>query len=345
MNASNPASGGEIPPPAAMLQIIAGFWVSRSVYIAATLGIADMLKDGPRSSTDLAHAAGIHAPSLYRLMRALASVGVFIEVDGGRFGLTPLASTLLSDVPGSLRAYVIHELGGHHYPAWAEAMHSIKTGDIAFDHLYGMSVWLYRSRQPADAQIFDTAMASFSSILNAEIVAAYDFSPLAKIVDVGGGDGGLLATILKAYPRIQGVLFDMPNAVARAQPRIERELLTGRCEIVAGDFFESVPPGASAYLLKWVIHDWDDARSVAILENCRRAMAADGKLLLIEAIIPPGNAPSFYKFMDLNMMVMNGGRERTQREYQTLLEMAGYRLTRTISMPSGMSVIEGAVAR
>ncbi|MBI3801360.1 MAG: methyltransferase [Deltaproteobacteria bacterium] len=344
MSEPNRTTSVDIPPPVAMLQMIAGLWMSRAIYIAAKLGIADLLKDKPQSSKELAQATGMHAPSLYRVLRALASVGVFAEDEQGCFALTPLAATLRSDLPGSLRAFAIAELGEDHYPAWGEVLHSVKTGEIAFDHLFGLDVWQYRSQHPEDGRIFDEAMASFSSVVNAAIVTSYDFSSIGNIVDVGGGDGSLITSILKANPGMKGVLFDLPHVIAGARRRIEAEGLAERCEVVAGDAFTSVPSGGDAYLLKWIIHDWDEEHSVAILKNCHRAMAEQGKLLLVEARVPPGNTPSFHKFMDLNMLVMTGGRERTEVEYQALLEAAGFRLTRTIPTPSEMDVMEGARA-
>jgi hypothetical protein len=344
MNEPDHTASVDIPPPVAMLQMIASFWVSRAIYIAAKLGLADLLRDGPQSSKELAQATGTHAPSLYRLLRALASVGVLAEDEHGRFALTPLAATLRTDVPGSLRAFAIAELGEDHYPAWGEVLHSVKTGEIAFDHLFGMDVWQYRAQHPEDGRIFDEAMASFSSVVNATIVASYDFSSLGTIVDVGGGDGSLIASILQANPGMKGVLFDLPHVVAGARRRIEAEGLAERCEVVAGDAFTSVPSGGDAYLLKWIIHDWDDERSVAILKNCYQAMAAHSKVLLIEAVIPRGNAPSFHKLMDLNMLVMTGGRERSEAEYRVLFEAAGFRLTQITPTQSEMSVIEGAHA-
>jgi SAM-dependent methyltransferase len=344
MNEPTRTASIDIPPPVAMLQMIAGFWVSRAIYIAAKLGIADLLKDGPKNSEELAQVTGMHALSLYRVLRALASVGVFAEDEHGRFVLTSLAATLRTDVPGSLCAFATAELGEDHYPAWGEVLHSVKTGEIAFDHLFGMDVWQYRAQHPEDGRIFDEAMASFSSVVNAAIVASYDFSSIGKIVDVGGGDGSLIASILKANLQTKGVLFDLLHVTAGARQRLEREGLTERCEVVAGDFFGSVPNGGDAYLLKWIIHDWDDDRSVTLLKNCHRAMAKNGKLLVVEAIIPLDNAPSFHKFMDLNMLVMTGGRERTEAEYQALLEAAGFRLTRVISTQSEMRVIEGVHA-
>jgi SAM-dependent methyltransferase len=208
-----------------------------------------------------------------------------------------------------------------------------------------MDVWQYRARHPEEGRVFDEAMTSFSSVVNAAIVASYDFSSINKIVDVGGGNGSLITAILRANPSIQGVLFDLlPHVIAKAEQRIEREGLSGRCQVVAGDFFDAVPRGGDAYLLKWIIHDWDDERGAALLRNCGRAMAKDGRLLLVEAVIPRDNSPSFHKFMDLTMLVMTGGRERTEAEYRALLAAAGFRLTRIVPTPSEMRVIEGVPA-
>jgi len=342
MNEPGRTAGVETPPAAAMLQLIASFWMSRALYLAVKLGVADLLKDGPKHSEELARATGMHPPSLYRVLRALASVGVFAEDQQGRFALTPLAATLRTDVPGSLRAFALAELDEDHYAAWGDLPHSVRTGEVAFDHLFGMDVWRYRAQHPEEGRIFDEAMTSFSSVVNAAIVASYDFSSIKSIVDVGGGDGSLIAAILRANPSMQGVLFDLlPHVIKRAGQRIEKEGLSGRCQIVAGDFFAAVPRGGDAYLLKWIIHDWDDARSVALLRNIRRAMAEDGRLLLVEAVIPRDNSPSFHKFMDLTMLVMTGGRERTEAEYRALLAAAGFRLTRIVPTPSEMRVIEG----
>ena len=334
----------DLPPPEAMLRMIAGFWLSRALYLAARLGIADLLKDGPKNAAELAQATGMHAPSLYRMLRALASVGIFAEDAEGRFVLTPLAATLRSDVPGSLRAFALAELDEDHHAAWGEFLRSVKTGAVAFDHLFGMDVWQYRARQPEKGHLFDEAMTSFSAVVDAAIVASYDFAALGKIVDVGGGDGSLIIAILQAHPALQGVLFELPQVTSGARERLASAGLTQRCEVVAGDFFAAVPGGGDAYLLKWIIHDWDDARSEILLKKCRRAMAKDGKLLLVEAIIALDNAPSFHKCMDLNMLVMTGGRERTAAEYQGLFAAAGFKLTRIIPTSSEMSVIEGVPA-
>lgn len=337
------AQPGVLPPPVAMLDMIKGFWVSRALYVAAKLGIPDLLRDEPKSSDDLAQATGTHAPSLYRVLRALDSVGVFAEDDQGRFALTPLGATLRTDVPGSLRYFAIEELGENHYPAWERVLHSVETGAIAFNHVYGASKWQYMAEHSDEARIFDAAMSSFSSVVAAAVVAAYDFSSSATVVDVGGGDGTLLAAILKANPSLRGAVADLPHVAEGAQRRLDADGLADRCEVAAGSFFESVPVG-DTYVLKFIIHDWDDQQSAAILRNCRSAMAANGRVLLVEAVIQPGTATSFSKYVDLNMLVMTGGRERTEAEYRALLDSAGLRLTRIIPTSTEMSILEAVQA-
>lgn len=332
------------PPPVAMLQIIQGFWVSRAVYVAAKLGIPDLLKDGPKTTGELAAATGTHSGSLYRVLRALDSVGVFTESANQRFALTPLGATLRSDVPGSLRFFAIEELGENHYPAWEKVLHSVQTGAIAFNHVYGASKWEYMAEHPDEARIFDEAMSSFNSVVVAAIIAAYDFSASSRVVDVGGGDGSLLSAILKSNAHLRGVLADVPHVSEGARRRFQAEGLTSRCEIIGVDFFDAVPKGGDTYVLKWIIHDWDDERSVKILENCRGAMTDDGRILLVESVIQPGSATSFSKFMDLNMLVMTGGRERTEAEYAALFASSGFRLARVIPTQTEMSVIEAVRA-
>ena len=326
MNEHDRIAGVDIPPPSAVLRMIEGFWLSRALSVAVKLGIADLLKDGPKSSKELADATGTHEPSLFRVLRALAGAGVFAEDESGRFGATPLGAALQTGAPGSLRAFVLEQLDEEHYAAWGDIIHSVKTGETAFDHHFNMDLWQYRALHPEDAKTFDEAMANMTEAAVGPILGAYDFSSFHTVVDVGGGDGSLLAAILEKYPGVKGVLFDMPRVIPKAQRRIEAAGLTKRCEIVSGDFFKSVPPGGDAYILKAVIHDWDDERAATILRNCLRAMAENGRLLLIEAVIPPGNEPFFHKFMDLNMMVMTGGRERTEAEYRALLHVCGLQI-------------------
>lgn len=329
----------EVPPPVAMLKMLEGFWASRSVYAAAKLGLPDLLKNGAKTLEELASGTGAHAGSLYRLLRALVSIGVFNEDESRRFSLTPLGATLRTDVPGSLRFVVIEELGENHYTAWEKLLYSIRTGDIAFNHIYGKSKWEYMSEHADEARIFDEAMASFGSVVSAAIVQAYDFSASHTVVDVGGGKGSLLAAILQANQEVRGALFDAPHVVEAARDYLTSEGVMPRCEVIGGDFFQSAP-SADTYVLRWIIHDWDDERSIAILKNCRKAMSPAGKVLLVEAVLKPGTATSFAKFLDLNMLVMTGGRERTEAEYANLLKAAGLNLTRIIPTRTEMSVIE-----
>jgi hypothetical protein len=341
MTERNQPSNAEVPPPVAMLQMISGFWISRAIYIAAKLGIADHLRNGHKTVDELAAATETHAPSLYRVLRALASVGVFTEDEKGGFAATPIAETLRTDAPGSLRAFATVELGEEHYPAWGELLHSVKTGKIAFDRAFGMPVWKFFEQNPENAKTFNDAMTGMTLAVNDAVLSSYDFSSITKIVDVGGGHGSLIASILKANPQMKGVLFDALSVAEGAQNRIEAEGIADRCEVVSGDFFQSVPVGGDAHILKWIIHDWDDERSITILRNCHRAMTENGKLLLVEAVVPRGSEPHFSKFIDLNMLVMTGGRERTEDEYRTLLEASGFKLTTIIPTDSPMSVIEG----
>ncbi len=339
MNASN-AAGQELPPPVAMLQMIQGFWVSRAIYVAAELRLADFVEEGPKTAEALAEATDTHAPSLYRVLRALASVGVFSEDAEGRFALTPVAATLQSNKPGSLREFAMVELAADHYPAWEAVLHSVKTGEVAFHKVFGMDAWAHRAENREHGELFDEAMASFGNVVNQTVIESYDFSQFSTVVDVGGGDGSLLAALLKAHPSTRGILFDLPQVTPTAEQNLGAHGLSDRCDVVAGDFLESVSSGADAYVMKWIIHDWSDEDSTTIFQNCRRAMGKDSKLLIVEAIIPPGNEPSFHKFMDLNMMVMLGGQERTEAEYRALLEAADFEMIGISDTHTEMKVIE-----
>jgi hypothetical protein len=302
-----------------------------------------LVKDGPKPCEELAQATGTHPQTLYRLLRALASVDVFHEGKDGRFGLTPLAEYLQSGVLGSLRAFAIMQ-SELQYRAYGEVLHSVKTGETAFNLVCGQEVFPYLTQHPTAAAVFDEAMTGYTTQVAATVAAAYDFSQFGTLVDVGGGYGTLLTAILQAHPVPRGVLFDLPHVVEAARQRLGAAGLTERCAIQAGDFFEAVPPGGDAYLLKWIVHDWDDERSIILLKNCHRAMTMHSKLLVVEAVIPPGNTPFFHKWMDLTMLVMAGGRERTEAEYRTLFEAAGFKLTQIIPTSSEMSVIEGVRA-
>ncbi len=333
------ANAADVPPPVMMLQMISGFWISRAIYIVAKLGLADHMQEGAKTAEELAATSGTHAPSLFRVLRALSSVGVLTHSGDNRFGLTPLSETLRTDVPGSLRAFATTELGDDHYEGWGNLMHSVRTGEIAFDSLMGMSAWEYYAQHPENGKTFNDAMTGMSQGTIDAVLASYDFAGINKLADIGGGHGALLTAVLKANPTMQGILYDAPNVVTGAQELMDAPGLSDRCEIVGGDFFTSVPSGADAHVMKWIIHDWDEEKCHTILTNCHQALPANGKLILIEAVVPSTSEPHFSKFIDLNMLVMTGGRERTGDEYRELLAKAGFKLTGIIPTPSPMSVV------
>ena len=338
------APAKDTPPTLQMLQIISGFWVARCVYVVAKLGIADLIKHGPRSAEELAGATGVHAPSLFRVLRALAAVGVVARDNDNRFGITPLSETLCTDAPGSIRSFAMTELGEEHYPAWGELLYSVQTGKIAFDKAFGEPVWEFFSKHPENAQIFNDAMSAMTAAANEAIHAVYDFAGIKTIVDAGGGHGGLITGILDRNPEMHGILFDAPEVLAGAKAKETKSAVANRLKLVPGDFFKSLPEGGDAVVMKWIIHDWNDSQSVAIMRNCHRALPENGKLILVEAVVPETNEPHFAKFIDLNMLVITGGRERTESEFRALYEAAGFKLVRIVPTESPFSVIEGVKA-
>jgi len=340
VNNDNGKAMPQLPPEAVLPQMIMGGLMQKSIWVAAKLGIADLIAEKPRAAEELAAATDAHAPSLYRVLRFLAMAGVFAENSDGEFELTPIAELLRSDTPNSMRDYAIMMGEDWIWQAYGELMHTIKTGEIAHDKVQGMSSFEYYAQNEEVGKIFNRAMTNLSLLSAPAIVEAYDFSDINKLVDIAGGHGLLLAAILKANPHLQGVLFDLPFVIEGAGELLESEGVAARTEKVSGDFFESVPAGADAYLMKHIIHDWNDEQSVKILQNIRRAMNDDGKVLLAEMVVPEGNEPSPAKGLDLVMLTIEGGKERTEKEYQELLEAAGLRLTRVIPTRSPFSIIE-----
>jgi len=322
--------------------MITGYWISQTIYCAAKLGLADLLKDSSKSATELASLTGVHAQSLYRVLRLLASIGVLAETEQGQFELTPLAQYLQTDHPESMRAYAIMMGEEWQWQPWGQLLYSVRTGKPAFDSVFGVDCFQYFAGNAEAAAIFDAAMTGFSAIEVNAVMAAYDFSPFTKVIDVGGGQGRLIASILMAHSHTQGILFDMPHVIAEARSYIEAAGVADRCELRAGDFFAAVPAGGDAYVLKRVIHDWDDERTIAILQNCHRAMLPQGRLVIIEMVIAPGNEPFFGKQLDVELLLTTpGGRERTEAEYRSLLSAAGFELTTITPTESLVSVIEG----
>ncbi|MEB3361682.1 MAG: methyltransferase [Synechococcaceae cyanobacterium] len=338
---STPASTPTHSPADQLLALASGAWVTQMIHVAAELALADLLAVGEREVSDLASACGANADALYRLLRGLASLGIFAETGPRRFSLTPLAELLRGDHPQSLRQFA-RMLGAEHYLSWDDLLHSVRTGESAFRHRYGMGVFEWYRGQPQRGEIFDGAMSDFSRQETAALLASYDFSGISQLVDVGGGRGELLQTVLRAYGHLRGTLFDQPSVVAPVTVPAELE---GRLAVQGGDFFSEAPAGADAYLLKHIIHDWGDEACLRILAPIREALAPGGKVLIVEQVIPPGNDPFPGKLLDLNMLVMTeGGRERSPGEYAMLLSRAGLALRRIVPTPSPVSVVEAAVA-
>lgn len=327
-----------------MMQMLTGFWVSQSLCVAAELGIADQLLNGPQSIEALSNALSAHEDNLYRLMRTLSSLGVFRELNDRMFELTPLADLLRSDSPNSMRAIALM-LGRENYTAWGKALQAVRYGESPFESAYGMPVYEYFSKNPESAGLFNEAMTALVRNDNVAILEAYDFGQFSKLVDVGGGYGMLLSGILKRYPNLSGVLFDLAQVVENAGTVLQDAGVETRCHTETGNFFEAVPAGGDGYILSRVVHGFSDEQSVLILRNIHRAMVPEGKLLMMEFLLEPGNQPETArtKLMDVNMMVFApGGRDRTQDEYQALLKEAGFRLSQVISTESGIVILEAS---
>jgi hypothetical protein len=330
-----------------LFQMATGFYLSRALFVAAELGIADLLAGGARRFDDLAAATQTHGPSLNRVLRLLASAGVFSAEADGHFALTPLGECLRTGVPGGVRAAVLL-FGGGAQNAWADLMYCVQTGEPSFRRSGETDPFARMQQNPKDAANFDEAMADFTKLVAVAVAAAYDFTPFRTLVDVGGGNGTLLIGLLGANPHLRGVVFDRPDVVERAGPRLAEAGLSARCDAVGGDFFASVPPGGDAYLLKHVIHDWNDERATAILARCREAMAPSAKLLLIEGVYPAridqSSASRGAAANDVNMLVCTGGRQRSESEFRSLFGAAGFTLTRIIPTAAMAYVIEGVRA-
>ncbi|HTE85703.1 MAG TPA: methyltransferase [Dehalococcoidia bacterium] len=342
--ADAPSAALQVPPHAQVIQMATAYWVSRAVYAAAYFGIADQFKDGPRSAEQLAAATGTHAGALGRVLRTLASVGLFRTNEEGEFALTPLGATLQADAPGAARSTVIALAGDWFWAAWGEVLHAVRTGETGVQKALGASEYQYLEQHPEQASHFNAAMIGYHGAEPAAIVEAYDFSGFGRAVDVGGGSGNLLATILAANPNLQGVLLDRPQVVPDAERNLSAAGMAGRCQVVGGDFLEAVPEGGDGYIVSHCIHNWDEASCVRILANCRRAMQQSGRLLIIEAVVRPGDEPDPAKILDLAMLLVPGGQERSQDEYRILLDKAGFRLTRVVPTRTSASVIEAVAS-
>jgi len=334
-------SGGKtIQSPATRLRNLLSYNTTQMLYVVAKLGIADLLADGARTADDLATTVGAHPRSLYRLLRALTHVGVFAEDDEQKFRLTPMAELLRAGAPGSMRAFALSYGERWWWAPWGRLLETVQTGTTAFEQEMGQGLFDYLQQHPDAAEIFNANMTTMTERELPELVTTYDFGGAGVLVDVGGGHGALVSAVLQQGRRARAVLFDQPAVVDGARAGLVAAGIADRCTLVAGDFFDSVPAGGDTYTLKDIIHDWDDARAIAILRNCKRAMSGTGKLLVIERVLPADGEPAVGKMIDITMMVQTGGMERTEAEYRALLESSGFALRQVVFTHSSASVLE-----
>ncbi|MGW5351730.1 methyltransferase [Streptomyces sp. NPDC004031] len=333
-----------MPPPVTMLEMITAGMVSQALQVAATLGIADALADGPHTPKEIARTVGADPDGVHRLLRALASYGVFRADRSGRYALTSLASTLRSDAQMSLRSIAMFTNAPEQREHWSYLLDAVRTGEPVMEKVRGVDVWTFFEKNEELADVFNDAMSDFSHFTLAPVTAAYDFTPFTSVVDVGGGQGAMLTAILARAPHTTGTVFDLSSAVAGAEDTLREAGLTGRGCVEAGSFLEHVPEGGDCYLLKNVLHNWPDEEVALILRNVRRAIAPGGRLLIIELIIPEGNGAHPGKLSDLDMLLLVGGRERTEAEFRTLLTTAGFQLARTVPTASPLSILEATPA-
>ncbi len=328
----------ELPPAAQLMKFIVGRWISKPIYVAAELGIADMLAEGPKSIEEIAQASQSHASSLYRVMRALASVGIFFETEAKRFELTPMAEYLKT---GAMRSIALMFNSDWSDKAWGCFLDSVKTGVTAFEKAHGMSVSDWLEKNPQAAEVFNEANAIKAGSSHRAIVDVYDFSGINTLTDVGGGLGILMAEILIANPLMEGIVADTPSVIQKTGKMIQARGIEDRCQAVECDFFKKIPSGSDAYLMSNILHDWPDEQCQIILTNCHRAMKTESRLLVVEMVIAPGNGPSVAKLLDLEMLVITGGRERTEAEFNNLFVSSGFKLSRIIPTKESVCVIEG----
>ena len=326
----------------ALIQMLSGAWVTQLLAAVARRGVSDQLaSQQPQSSEELARAVGADADALHRVMRALSSLGVFADAGSGRYALTPIGERLRAGQPGSMRELFLAETDAVHRRSWDALVDAIRTGQPQPRAVFGTSAFEYYAEHPEDGQQFGLAMESVSALSARGILSSYDFTGSQLIVDLGGGNGSLVRSILRQHPRARGIVFDLPYMQSQAVASIERDGLHDRCRFEGGDFFRTVPSGGDIYILRFIIHDWNDAESVRILKAVRTAVAPGGRVLVVEMLVPEGNEPGFVQLMDINMLVLTGGRERTAAEYARLFSDAGLRVTRTITTKTPFSIVEG----
>lgn len=342
--ASSLATPSHTAPHDLVLGLALSYLSARALHVAADLGIADLLQDGPHSIAELARSTGAHLPALYRVLRTLAGHGIFAEATPGCFGLTPAAAILQSGRKDSIRDAVrmIGDMTGDG-PWWnavGHLRHSVMTGQPAWDYVVGTPFFTYLAQHATAGTWFDYGLANFTSLENAAIARAYDFSQAQRVVDVGGGQGGLLAEILTAYPQVTGVLCDRPQVLAEPAALIQAGLLE-RCKLISIDFFQAIPTAGDVYILKRILHDWNDEHAVHILRACREAMHEEARLLVIDVVLPPGNAFHPGKVMDMLMLALLEGQERSAPEFEALFQGAGLHVSQIIPTPALLSIIEG----
>jgi O-methyltransferase domain/Dimerisation domain len=337
------ADSGELPW-ATLRRLVNGYQATQAIHVAAVLGLADLLAGGPRDAGDLAAATATHPASLARLARALAALGVLADAGDGRYALTPLGDCLRTDARDPLGDWAAFVGRRPHWQAWGHLEHSVRTGETAFPALHGSDVWTFRAEQPEEGAAFDGAMTAIARRATGAVLEAYDFSDFGVVVDVGGGAGAFLAAVLAAEPTLRGVLVDRPGVVAGAPALLARAGVAERCEIVVASFFERVPAGGDAYVLKSILHDWEDPEATAILRTLRAAIPAHGVVLVIERDLDAPGAAVDATLSDLNMLVNTGGRERTRAEYEALLGAGGFALRRIVPVGGGLHVVEAASA-
>lgn len=338
------ATAEQQTPQAQLVQMARAHWLSSFVYVAAQMSLADRVAEAPRTAAELAQSTGCDASSLYRFMRTLAGMGLFTEDVGYRFSLAPLGEALRADTPGSVRSAVLTLAGPLFTKPASELRYSIKTGKTAFEKVFGMPVFEWLAKHAVEKSMFSEAMVGSHGAEPEAVAKAYDFSQFETVVDVGGATGNLLAAILSHHRKPRGILFDLPHVVRDAPALIKARGLTDRIAIETGSFFETVPAAGGCYLLSHIIHDWSEARCLAILGNCRRAMTPNSRLLIIETVLPTGNTPHPGKMSDMIMLAVPGGQERTEPEYCRLLEKARFRLTRVVPTESAVSIVEALAA-
>jgi hypothetical protein len=333
-------------PSQQLFQLATAYVPNAALFVAAELDIAGLVANGPRPVAELARKTNTNEDALYRTLRLLAMLGIFTETQPRFFGLTPPADLLRADHPRSLRDTVIWMADPFHFRIAGELMHSVKTGQPTVQHVTGKPAFEYFASDPVELDRFHRAMTNLSAMALAPALEAYDFSPFKAIVDVGGGHGFAICSLLKKHPRMKGVLFDLVDIVPGAEHRIHEENLQARCRVEHGDFFQSVPEGGDLYFMKSIIHDWPDDRAQLILRNCRKALAGtkNGRVMLLEFVVPPANQPHPAKVIDIEMLFFPGGRERTEEEFRDLFAGAGLRVTRFIPTRSIFTIVEGEVA-